>query len=299
MKGVVSMNKLTFFFAIAGASLGLGLASSAATAGPLTRAWVSNSGVNVPPCGAVSAPCHSFQYAHDIALGATGGEIDILDPGDYGPIKITKPLSILNDSAGTAGVLATPAGQDAIQIVAGTGAVFLKGLTLLGGGTANNGIDLISAGNLNVSDCTITGFGAQTSGNGNGIAVHPSSGTVSFSISDTIVTESSGSGIFVFPSSATVSGTLTRVEASGNEYGVTMTPNPPATATVIADQVTARGNYLGFYTNVGGFIYLTRSTATGNQVGVLGASKFYTYGDNSINGNGVDVQNPMTLVQLQ
>ena len=68
-------------------------------AGTANRAWVSGHGVDAAGCGAPTAPCRSLQYVHDNVVVA-GGEIDILDPGGYGAISITKAISIVNDGVG-------------------------------------------------------------------------------------------------------------------------------------------------------------------------------------------------------
>src|SRR5271165_2272107 len=73
----------------------------------VTSAWVSGKGKDVAGCGKVTAPCRTFQYVHDKIIAA-GGEIDVLDPAGYGPIAITKALSIVNDGAGTAALPAAP-----------------------------------------------------------------------------------------------------------------------------------------------------------------------------------------------
>ena len=42
-------------------------------------------------------PCRAFQRAHDQTL--SDGQITVLDPGGYGPVTITKSISIVNDDA--------------------------------------------------------------------------------------------------------------------------------------------------------------------------------------------------------
>ena len=67
-----------------------------------TRTWVSGVGDDVNPCSR-TAPCKTFAGA--ISKTAVGGEISVLDPGGFGPVNITKSITI--DGAGTlAGILA-------------------------------------------------------------------------------------------------------------------------------------------------------------------------------------------------
>src|ERR1700753_3375248 len=66
-----------------------------------SRTWVSGVGDDANPCSR-TAPCKTFAGA--IAKTAAAGEIDVLDPGGFGAVTITKSITI--DGAGnTAGVL--------------------------------------------------------------------------------------------------------------------------------------------------------------------------------------------------
>src|SRR5260221_14271951 len=56
-----------------------------------TRTWVSGVGDDANPCSR-TAPCKTFAGA--ISRTATGGEISVLDPGGYGAVTITKPITI-------------------------------------------------------------------------------------------------------------------------------------------------------------------------------------------------------------
>src|SRR5215472_7009884 len=76
------------------------------------RLFVSATGSDSNPC-TFASPCRSFQHAHDVA--AANGEIDVLDPAGYGPVTITKAISI--QGHGFSGVTATTG--NAININAG------------------------------------------------------------------------------------------------------------------------------------------------------------------------------------
>ncbi len=71
-----------------------------------TRTFVSSAGSDTNDCSRV-APCRSFAAA--IGKTNTGGEINTLDPGGYGPVTITKSISIVS-GLGEAGILVPPAG---------------------------------------------------------------------------------------------------------------------------------------------------------------------------------------------
>lgn len=55
------------------------------------RSWVSGKGLDSNPC-TQTLPCRTFQAAHDATLN--GGEVDVLDPGDYGPLTINRSITI-------------------------------------------------------------------------------------------------------------------------------------------------------------------------------------------------------------
>jgi len=62
------------------------------------RTWVSGKGTDSGGCP-VTAPCKTFAFA--LTQTAAGGEIDVLDPGGYGAVTITKSTSIVNDGVGS------------------------------------------------------------------------------------------------------------------------------------------------------------------------------------------------------
>src|SRR6476661_2182353 len=77
-------------FALAGAILGLALATSPASA-QASRTWVSGVGDDANPCSR-TAPCKTFAGA--ISKTAAGGEINCIDPGGFGAVTITKSITI-------------------------------------------------------------------------------------------------------------------------------------------------------------------------------------------------------------
>jgi hypothetical protein len=88
----MAKNTCCFFLALATATLGLA-ASSYAQA---TRTWVSGVGDDANPC-VRTAPCKTFAGA--ISKTADGGEINVLDPGGFGAVTITKSVSIVAQGA--------------------------------------------------------------------------------------------------------------------------------------------------------------------------------------------------------
>src|SRR5580700_10947400 len=106
--------KSALYSAFLGMFLVVGLAIAPAHA-QATRTWVSGVGNDANPCSR-TAPCKTWAGA--IAKTAAAGEINVLDPGGFGTITITKSISIYNDGVGEAGVLAS--GTNGITINAAT-----------------------------------------------------------------------------------------------------------------------------------------------------------------------------------
>jgi hypothetical protein len=145
--------------------------------GQATRTWISGVGDDVNPCSR-TAPCKTWAGA--ISKTAPWGEIDVLDPGGFGAVTITKSITL--DGGGfTAGVLVS--GTNGIIVQAGAGdVVTLRGLDINGLNTGLSGIQINSAGTVNIDKVRIYGF----VNNGIG-AVIPATGTTNVMIKDTIV----------------------------------------------------------------------------------------------------------------
>jgi hypothetical protein len=87
---------------------------------------------------------------------APGGEINVLDPGGYGAVTITKSISIISVGF-EAGVLVS--GTNGIVVnVASTDKVLLEGLDIEGLGTGLNGITVIGGGRTTIRKCSIRNF---------------------------------------------------------------------------------------------------------------------------------------------
>jgi hypothetical protein len=123
------------------------------------RVYVSAKiGSDANACTTVAAPCRTVTKA--LAKVSAGGEIVILQSGDYDAFSITKAVTIEAAPGIYAGVTA-PQGQAAVTVnVAAFDTVNLVGLTLRNGGAGNNGITAASAGLLTVDRCVIDGFAA-------------------------------------------------------------------------------------------------------------------------------------------
>jgi hypothetical protein len=70
------------------------------------RSWVSRMGSDANSCD-IASPCRTYQHAHDMT--AEGGEVNTLDPADYG--KLTISHSITLDGANMGYIQLTPSPQ--------------------------------------------------------------------------------------------------------------------------------------------------------------------------------------------
>jgi len=233
--------------------------------GQATRTWVSGVGDDANPC-ARTAPCKTFAGA--IAKTATGGEIDVLDPGGFGALTITKSISI--ESVGVvAGVLVS--GTSGIVVNAPGAVVVLRGLTFEGLGSSLNGIELDAGAALYVQDCTINAFQ-------NGIYIDPTSGQSNVFVSNTIVRNSSANGILFNPSgSAKVLGSLDNVKSENNAAaGVGANVTASAQANISVQSSRSANNGTGILASGGAglsnLISLSEVTVFGNTIGLSAQS---------------------------
>src|SRR5215469_3262444 len=99
--------------------LATALACSFATAPAYARArvFVASYGDDANPC-TFGSPCKTFQHAHDVV--DAGGEVTAIDSAGFGPINITKAVTITSPSGVEAGIVPVP-NTDAIDVNARAG----------------------------------------------------------------------------------------------------------------------------------------------------------------------------------
>jgi hypothetical protein len=277
----------------------------------LTRTFVSSSGVDTNPC-TVAAPCATF--AHAYTLTGASGSIAALDPGKYGPLTITYPVTV--NGNGWAAITA-PAQGNGITINAGSGNVILTGLEIDGAGAAYNGIVFNSGNSLTVSNCIVKDFISADGTSGNGIMIAPTSGTIDFTIVNTVALNNASAGIHYLPASgsAAATGAIDHVTVANNAIGmavdlsgasggsaavtisnsvannntadgvVTASATGTVSVTVDRDEVSSNGTGVSVGANTS--LLLSRSViATNSAYGISNAGSAASSGDNRISGNG-------------
>ena len=155
------MNKSRCLLTILAALAALVLQTASGQA-QATRTWVSGVGDDANPCSR-TAPCKTFAGA--ISKTAASGEINVIDPGGFGAVTITKSITIRSEVE--AGVLVSGTNGIIVNLPGQTDKVVLEGLDIEGVGTGLAGIKMIGTGRLTVSKCSIrnfTGFGVDVQG---------------------------------------------------------------------------------------------------------------------------------------
>jgi hypothetical protein len=160
----------------------LTVASSLASA-TAQRTFVASTGVDNPNCQ-IATPCRNFAAA--ITATSSNGEIIAQDSAGYGPVTITKSVSIIAPPGIYAGI--SVLSGDGVTVNAGTSdTVILRGLTINSQG-GNSGITITSAGTVQVEDCVINGMK-------DGIEFVPDT-TITLIVSGTTIRNSHGVAIF-------------------------------------------------------------------------------------------------------
>jgi hypothetical protein len=307
------MRRTTIVIAAALAAI---LPAIPAQAASLTRTFVSSAGSDSNPC-TITQPCATFAVAY--AATAANGIIAALDPGKYGPLTIMGPVTV--NGYGWAAITG-PANGNAITINANSSDnIALIGLNIDGAGAALNGIVFNSGNGLTVTNCVVQNLhwtGINTTGDG--ILIQPTSGAVSFVITNTVVSNNGFAGIFYDPPSglATANVVIDHVVATNNQYGIIIDNSTGGgsaaaaisnsiasnngTAGIVAqnaaalvvsiDSTGASGNTNGIEAYGTAKVTLGRSVITANSGhGIFNSTSpntFYTYGNNQINLNAAD-----------
>jgi hypothetical protein len=305
--------KHTAIVVAAGLAFAVTLPAGPAFATQIKRTFVSAVGddANVSTLCQPSAPCRTFATAYSVTI--PNGEINVLDPGAYGTLIITKGLNI----QGNGWAAITAQSGAAITVNAGPNDnVSLRGLTIEGVGTGATGIAFSTGQYLNIENCVIQHF------TGEGINFNPSAAS-HLAVSNTLVAENGNNGILVLNGSGAVTAVFNRVEANHNGNGGIAVDGNGGSGTVnatVSGSVAAHngttfiGLRAGFVANSGvaqTTLMLFHSVAANNFTGInangsaatllvaqsmvtgntsagwnISSGTIQSYGDNYINGNG-------------
>lgn len=271
--------------------------------------WVSATGNDANDCNQAT-PCRTLAAA--LSRASAGGEIDILDSGDFGPVTIGKSITLV--SAGPLAGIQAGTGS-AITINAGSSdKVVLRGLTLDGLGTGTNGISFLAGGALYVENCTVNDFAQY------GIDFAPTSGSGKLFVTDTLLRSNGagaaggglhllGSGAVgfvaavaglraennVFGLKAENQGTVTvhNSLAAGNGssgFSALVSAGPGAVRMLIEDSVSTHNGASGILASGLATVTLSDVVVTDNPSGLAAASggQIVSFGNNKVQGNTTD-----------
>ncbi|MFN7941344.1 MAG: NosD domain-containing protein [Thermoanaerobaculia bacterium] len=289
------------------------LASSRASA-QASRTWVSGVGDDANPCSR-TAPCKTFAGA--ISKTATAGEINVLDPGGFGAVTITKSITISSEGF-EAGVLTSAGGNGVIINAPTTALVVLRGLDFEGLGTANIGIRVIAAGTVSIEKCTINNFnnginvevaanvnlqvtdtilrnnGLVSVGNSAGIAFNPTGAAIVTAALNNVRLDHNFNGLFVEQNAKISARDVTAIDSPGSGFFVT---SPSADLNL--DGAVASGNGTGIRTSgATSTVRMSNTLVTGNNLGLAPTTgNILSFVNNRIAGNTTDGAPSGTLAQ--
>jgi len=240
------MKSFRIIFTLAAISI---LAVTAAQ-GQATRTWVSHNCNDANPC-TVTSPCLTFQGAY--AKTPAGGEIDVLDAGDFGPVTITNSITI--DGGNQLATISVGTINEGIYVDAPAGSlVTLRNLSIRSAG-AGIGVYIYGQGvTVHIEHCVVSGFsfvGVFVVGGGSAINFYLDdsiirdnefgvylASDVTANISNSHLLGNSHYGLGVIDSGVNL--TMTNSEVSGNRTGayISNSTTPSSTAS-IANSVVA------------------------------------------------------------
>ena len=282
-----------------------------------TRTWVSGVGDDANPCSR-TAPCKTFAGA--ISKTAANGVINVLDPGGFGAVTITKPITIDGGGVSSGGILGSSVNGIVINTPGATDIVRISNLTIHGGATGVTGIKFLDGGTLFIDNVHVSAINA-VSPNGYGLMFTPS-GSSKLIVTDSIFDNNlSGGGILIGPGlsgQALVSIDNTRL--LGNTVGLrsngrtvvnmrnctvagninsgvlaigssTEVSSMTVENCMIANNGATNASAAGVYANGAlAVIRISKDVITGNSYGiraVFGGSVF-SFGNNMIEDNSID-----------
>ena len=283
-------------------------------AAPASRTFVSAStGVDSNTCTR-DAPCLTFAAA--LKNTSAGGEMDVLDPGDFGPVTLTGSITIDGGGGLVAGVGVVP-GTSGITINAGADdVIILRGLVFDGyGETGASGVVFNSGSRLEIEQCTFQGFdtagiaftpgtGSATTakmfvenstmvGNAGGVLVKPTEGiAAAVTLFAVHIDQNSGSGLIADGTSGSgpIQVAMGDSSASFNASNGIDVTSAQASVTVDAIRATIAANGLAGIQSQGGAASVTvgSSQIRGNATGLqsIGGGVLLSYVNNQVTGNG-------------
>jgi hypothetical protein len=226
------------------------LAMASVAEAQATRTWVSGVGDDVNPCSR-TAPCKTFAGA--ISKTATGGYINVIDPGGFGAVTIVKSITI-DGGPFHSGILAT-GGVNGIIINNASAKVVLRNLSIEGAGTGNFGINVISANSVTVENVDISNFANH------GINHNPSGAGAPLLLNNVVVRHSANNAILVQNARATITNSVFQNSFRGIFAG-------PTGLVTVRDSTLARNTDGVASTDASAVVNIENCMITHNSIGL-------------------------------
>jgi len=263
-----------------------------------TRTWVSGVGDDANPCSR-TAPCKTFAGA--ISKTATNGMINVIDPGGFGAVTITKSITI-DGTPFMAGVLNSASSG---IIINGAGInVSIRRLDIEGVTTGTIGINILQASRVFVEDCEVFGWKAGTArglsdtrstgggvlventtfrDNGSGAVIAPTAGGVGATFNNCKFLANTTHGL------EAKNGGIVTVERSVSDFngGAGFRADGATASTVTVMRCRATNNGQGLQANTGGTIRVGDSQITDNGAALsTTGGTIASWGNNYVIGSG-------------
>jgi len=239
--------------------------------GQNNRSWVASTGNDSNACTRAQ-PCATFQGA----LGKTNanGEIDVVDPGEYGEVSIPMPVTI--DGGGIGRITEAPGYYGAVQIGNVSGPVTLRNLSIQAGEAGIVAGIVSNAPLVHIENVSVSSF--HTSQYFVGISIVGGTAT----LDRVVVQDADYFGIYV------LNGAVVRVRDS-------IVTNAPFGIVAVSSTITVD---ISVITNCGtgidaansGTVRLSSTTVTDNTYGLslYNGGSIISFVNNRISGNGTD-----------
>lgn len=251
-----------------------------------TRTWVSGVGDDANPCSR-TAPCKTLAGA--ISKTATGGEINVLDPGGFGAVTITKSITI--DGGGVVGSILSSA-TNGIIVNAPNSLVTIRNFSINGAGTTLgiNGIRILAVKKIVVENCTVANFSA------NGIEFSNSTTAADIMINNTSIQNTNGGISIAGPGSSTGSAGFTVIDGC-HIQGITTTGINIGSGTATVSNSVVSGCSVGVKSNTGATTQLSGNIITNNATAFQGPGQLTSSKNNSVTGNVAQGVTPTVVSQ--
>jgi hypothetical protein len=250
------------------------------------RSWVSSTGSDSNPCTR-TMPCATFQTA--INQTNSGGEVDVVDAGDYGTVHLTFPITIDGGGMARISIGSNIFGVNVSETVSGP--IIVRNLSITGSpGTAFSTAFFmaqcgacVSAYEVHVENVDIANvsgaFGMQDVGivTIKGSTIHGVTGAIGVAcagtvgippaitveIRDVVITTTAANGFAAVQVCSGGTVTIDKSSIANSYYGIGVV----GTGTVRLSDSTITGNSFGLFTFDGGtIISFVNNRIYGNQV---------------------------------